>query len=168
MKCKQIVFTEKNKVELLTVDVNEPAPNEVMVETMVSTISCGTERANITGNPNVNALGESGVVFPRTSGYNSAGIVVKKGADVKNVDIGDRVVVYWGQHKSYNTVPEGNVVKIEDECVSFETAAMSFISTFPMAAIRKTRLEMGESAIVMGLGILGMIAVKLLRAAGKI
>ncbi|MFR3456847.1 MAG: hypothetical protein ACLTTS_08735 [Acutalibacteraceae bacterium] len=42
MKCKQIVFTEKNKVELLTVDVNEPAPNEVMVETMVSTISCGT------------------------------------------------------------------------------------------------------------------------------
>lgn len=64
MKCKQIVFTEKNKVELLTVDVNEPAPNEVMVETMVSTISCGTERANITGNPNVNALGESGVCSP--------------------------------------------------------------------------------------------------------
>lgn len=168
MKCKQIVFTEKNKAELLTVDVNEPAPNEVMVETMVSTISCGTERANITGDPNVNALGESGVVFPRTSGYNSAGIVVKKGADVKSVDVGDRVVVYWGQHKSYNIVPEENVVKIDDESITFETGAMSFISTFPMAAIRKTRLEMGESAIVMGLGILGMIAVKLLHAAGAV
>ena len=106
MKCKQIVFTEKNKAEILTVDVIEPAANEVMVETMVSTISCGTERANITGDPNVNALGASGVVFPRTSGYNSAGIVVKKGADVKSVDVGDRVVVYWGQHKSYNIVPE--------------------------------------------------------------
>lgn len=35
-----------------------------------------------------------------------------------------------------------------------------------MAAIRKTRLEIGESAIVMGLGILGMLGVKLLRAAG--
>lgn len=168
MKCKQIVFTEKNKAELLTVDVNEPAPNEVMVETMVSTISCGTERANITGDPNVNALGASGVAFPRASGYNSAGIVVKKGADVKSVDIGDRVVVYWGQHKSYNIVPEENVVKIDDDSISFETAAMSFISTFPMAAIRKTRLEMSESAIVMGLGILGMIAVKLLRAAGAV
>ena len=106
MKCKQIVFTEKNKAELLTVDVNEPAANEVMVETMVSTISCGTERANITGDPNINAFGASGVMFPRTSGYNSAGIVVKKGADVKNIDIGDRVVVYWGQHKKYNVVPE--------------------------------------------------------------
>lgn len=168
MKCKQIVFTEKNKAELLTVDVNEPAPNEVMVETMVSTISCGTERANITGDPNINALGASGVVFPRTSGYNSAGIVVKKGSDVKNIDIGDRVVVYFGQHKKYNVVPEENVVKIDDDSISFETGAMSFISTFPMAAIRKTRLEMGESAIVMGLGILGMIAVKLLRAAGAV
>ena len=45
---------------------------------------------------------------------------------------------------------------------------MSFIATFPMAAIRKTRLEMGESAMVMGLGILGMITVKLLRLAGAV
>lgn len=168
MKCKQIVFTEKNKAELLTVDVNEPAPNEVMVETMVSTVSCGTERANITGDPNVAASSNTVVPFPRTSGYNSAGVVVKKGSNVKSVDIGDRVVVYWGQHKGYNIVPENNVVKIEDGSISFEAAAMSFISTFPMAAIRKTRLEMGESAIVMGLGILGMIAVKLLRVAGAV
>ena len=168
MKCKQIVFTEKNKAELLTVDVNEPAENEVMVETMVSTISCGTERANLTGDPNVNPNAGASVYFPRASGYNSAGIVVKKGSEVKSVDIGDRVVVYWGQHKSYNIVPEENVVKIDDDNISLETAAMSFISTFPMAAIRKTRLEMGESAIVMGLGILGMIAVKLLRAGGTV
>jgi trk system potassium uptake protein TrkH len=59
-------------------------------------------------------------------------------------------------------------VKIKDDSISFETAAMSFIASFPMAAIRKTRLEMGESAMVMGLGILGMIAVKLLRCAGAV
>ncbi|MDY3928552.1 MAG: zinc-binding alcohol dehydrogenase [Clostridia bacterium] len=168
MEFKQIVFTEKNKAELLTVDLKEPAPNEVMVETMVSTISCGTERANITGDPNVNAYGASQVVFPRASGYNSSGVVVKKGSNVKSVEIGDRVVVFWGQHKNYNIVPEERIVKIENDSISFETGAMSFISTFPMAAIRKTRLEIGESAIVMGLGILGMIAVKLLRAAGAV
>ena len=37
-----------------------------------------------------------------------------------------------------------------------------------MAAIRKCRLEIGESAVVMGLGILGLIAVQLLRAAGAV
>lgn len=165
MKCKQIVFTEKNKAELLTVDIGELKPNEVMVKTEVSTISCGTERANITGDPNVNANRASKVTFPRKLGYNSAGVVVKKGTEVKSVEIGDRVVVFWGKHMGCNVVPEENVVKMDDD-ISFETGAMSFISTFPMAAIRKTRLEMGESAIVMGLGILGMIAVKLLRSAG--
>lgn len=168
MKGKQIIFTEKNKAELLNVDIPEPTENEVVVETYVSTISCGTERANITGDPNVNAFGCSGVSFPRTSGYNSAWVVVKKGSAVKSVDIGDRVVVYWGNHKNYNVVGENQVVKITDDNVSFKTAAMSFITTFPMAAIRKTRIEMGESAIVMGLGILGMTAVKLLRLCGAV
>lgn len=168
MKHQQIIFTEKNVAKLLDIEPKELGAHEVMVETMVSTISCGTERANLTGDPNVNCNGASGVVFPRASGYNSAGIVVKKGEAVQSVDIGDRVVVYWGNHKSYNIVSEGQVVKIEDDSISFETAAMSFISTFPMAAIRKTKLEMGESAIVMGLGILGMIAVKLLHVAGAV
>lgn len=169
MNCKQIVFTKKDTAELLDVEQREPRANEVMVKTMVSTISCGTERANITGNPSVNIHSNSTeVVFPRASGYNSAGVVVKKGEDVKSVEVGDRVVVYWGLHKSYNVVPENQVVKIWDDRISFESAAMSFISTFPMAAIRKTRIEMGESAMVMGLGILGMIAIKQLRAAGAV
>lgn len=168
MKCRQIVFTEKNKAELLETDVREVGENDVMVKTEVSTISCGTERANITGNANVAATKAAEVVFPRYPGYSSSGVVVKKGAGVKNIEVGDRVVVYWGVHCEYNVVNEGQVVKINDDSVSFETAAMSLIATFPMAAIRKTRLEMGESAIVMGLGILGMTAVKLLRAAGAV
>lgn len=174
MKIKQIVFTKPNTAELLEVEEfsdvesRKLGPKDVMVETAVSTISCGTERANISGDPNVSATGASGVVFPRKSGYNSAGVVVKKGSDVTSVEVGDRVVVYWGCHKNYNIVSENQVVKIEDDSISFETAAMSFISTFPMAAIRKTRLEMGESAMVMGLGILGSLAIKLLRLAGAV
>lgn len=169
MKCKQIVFTEKNKAELLTVevDIDSPADNDVVVETMFSTISAGTERANLIGDPNVNGGLSYGTFFPRTSGYNCAGVVVKKGNNVKSVDIGDKVVVYWSCHKKYNVVPETQVVKMDDN-ISFETGAMSFISTFPMAAIRKTRIEIGESAMVMGLGILGMLAVKLLRTAGAV
>lgn len=168
MQNKQIVFTEKNKAELLNIELFEPGENDVMVETRVSTVSCGTERANLTGDPNVNATGASEVKFPRSSGYNSAGVVVKVGKNVKSVKEGDRVVVYWGFHKKYNIVNESQVVKIENDNISFESAAMSFIATFPMAAIRKTRVEMGESAIVMGLGILGMTAVKLLRLAGAV
>lgn len=166
MKRKQIVFTEKNKAELLETDVPTLEADSVMVKTEISTISCGTERANITGDPNVNTNVSTGVFFPRTLGYNSSGVVVKTGSAVTSVKEGDRVVVAWGVHAEYNVVPEKNIVKIEDESIGFDTAAMTLISSFPMAAIRKTRLEMGESAIVMGLGILGMIGIKLLRVAG--
>lgn len=168
MKIKHIVFTEVNKAELLDKTLPDPKGDEVLVKTAISTISAGTERANITGDPNVNANGASGVVFPRTSGYNSVGIVAAVGPDVTSVSVGDRVVVYWGKHRSYNLVRENNVVKINDSSVSDASAAMSFIASFPLAAIRKTRIEMGESAMVMGLGILGLIGVKLLRAAGAV
>ena len=163
MEIKQIFFTEVNTARLLPEEISEPVGNEVLIKTAVSTISCGTERANLVGSKNVSAS-----EFPKKVGYSNAGTVVKVGKDVKSVKPGDRVAVFWGQHKSYNLLPEDNVVKIESENVSFEDAAMGLISSFPLAAIRKTRLEIGESAMVMGLGILGMIAVKLLRAAGAV
>lgn len=166
MKNKQIVFTKKDTAELLEVDYKNPSANEVVVETAFSTVSCGTEKANITGDPNVAGNAPSSVRFPRKSGYSSAGTVIAKGEAVNSTDIGDRVVVYWGTHSKYNTVSENNIVKIEDDAISFQEAALSFIATFSLAAIRKTRLEIGESAIVMGLGLLGQIAVRLLRAAG--
>ncbi len=165
MDNRQIVFTKINTAEFLDSEKREPGENEVCVRTEFSTISPGTEKANITGDPNVSAGGPSAVVFPRYLGYSSSGTVVSKGKNVSSVDIGDRVVVFWGTHSKYNTVNQNNVVKISDE-VSFEEAAMSFIATFPMAAIRKTRLEIGESAVVMGLGLLGQLAVMLLRTAG--
>lgn len=166
MKAKQIVFTKKNTAELLEVSVPELKPNDVLVKVCVTTISTGTERANITDSENLNTLGiKTG--FPRYLGYNAAGIVEKTGSAVKSVKPGDRVMVYWSQHVSLLNVPEERVLKIDDE-ISFETAALSFIASFPMSALRKTRLEIGEGALVMGLGLLGMIGVKLFHAAGAV
>lgn len=165
MKLKKIIFPRVNCAELVDVEARELAPNEVMVRTEISTVSPGTERANITGDANVAGRHAPDVTFPRSSGYNSAGVVERVGEAVTSVVPGDRVVVYWGKHVSYNIVPEEQVVKMPDD-ISFEEGALSFIATFPMAAIRKTRLEMGESAMVMGLGLLGQLAIRLLRAAG--
>lgn len=168
MNAKQIVFTAPNKAELIEHPIPALTPHQVMVKTAVSTISCGTEKANITGDPNVSIMAGADVSFPRSSGYSSAGVVVAVGDAVTEVKVGDRVAMFWSKHQNYNIVDKDHVVKIEDDRIGFDAAAMCFIASFSMSAIRKTRLEMGESAIVMGLGILGMIAVKLLRAAGAV
>ena len=94
------------------------------------------------------------------------GTVTAVGEKVKSVAVGDRVVCSWGTHSQVIHLKESRVQKIGE--ASFEEAALWHIATFPMAAIRKCGLEIGESAVVMGLGILGMMAVGLLHAAGAV
>lgn len=165
---KRIVFTKTNTAEYCNygdIDLDNIGENQVAVKSVCTTVSAGTERANITASENT-APGEGGKLFPRFLGYNCAGEVVKVGANVKRVSVGDKVVVYWSTHSNYNVVDESQVEKFDDTKVSYEDAAVSFISTFPLAAIRKVKLEIGESLMVMGLGILGQLAVKLARVAG--
>lgn len=166
MKTKQIVFTKPYTAELLDAECNLPSDREVTVELEYSAISSGTEKANLMGDKNSIDMEETAeAVFPRTVGYSAAGVVTAVGENVTDIKIGDRVVVYWGTHKKNITVSRGCVVKIPDDVTSKE-ASMSLISIFPLAAIRKTKLEIGESALVMGLGILGIFAVQELKAAG--
>ena len=169
MKTKQIVFTGVNEAKLLEKELPQLKPNSVLVKTVFSTISGGTEKANITGDINISAVKTySKATFPRSAGYSSSGIVEAVGEDVKSVQVGDRVAMIWSQHQGYNLLPEDRIIKLESEALSLESAALGFISTFPLAAIRKTKLEIGESALVMGLGILGILAVKLLKIGGAV
>ena len=163
---KCIVFTEKDKAELISEPVKAVGDNEVAVRLHYSTISAGTERANLIGELNIAAgVIPKSVVFPRRAGYSASGTVIETGKKVTRVAVGDKVLVTWGNHNMISVIDENKVYKIP-EGVSMSDAAFALISTFPMAAIRKCNLEMGESAMIMGLGILGMMAVKLLRAAG--
>ncbi len=164
---KRILFTKINTAELVSIPEDVLGDGEVCVETVFSAVSCGTERANIIGDLNINAAEPEPkkVCFPRGLGYSSSGIVRKVGKDVSSVSAGDKVCMLDSFHKKYNTLPENNVIKIPGD-VSLEEAAFSRIATFPMAALRKTRVEIGESMLVMGQGTLGQIAVMLSKAAG--
>ena len=167
MKNGQIVFTSPAVAELIERDIPTAGRGEVVVRIERSTVSAGTERANLIGDPNVSGRDAPCVSFPRMSGYSSAGVVVEIGEGVSQVAVGDRVACSWSVHSRYCVRPESKVYKLP-ESVDFDSGALVHIATFPMAAIRKCRLEIGESAVVMGLGVLGIIAVKLLRAAGAV
>ena len=167
MKNCGIIFTAPCVAELVSTEISPPGDGEVQIKLAVSTVSSGTERANLIGDPNVGwDIGPS-VVFPRKTGYSSAGVVTAVGEGITDLQIGDRVAMSWSLHSQYINLKRKNVYKLPDN-VSFRDAALLHIGTFPLAAIRKCRLEIGEAAIVMGLGILGLVAVKLLKAAGAV
>ncbi len=168
MKVKKIVFTAPKRAEVLDGDMPEINETQVLVKMAYTTISNGTEKANLIGDKNVYGLGATppdDKLFPRHKGYSGAGVVIETGKNVKKVKVGDRVAVGEGLHQSYCVYKEHQVECVPDN-VSLSEASMSFISIFPLAAIRKVKLEIGETAVVMGMGILGAFAVKLLRAAG--
>lgn len=166
MKIQKIYYTGPGVAELLPKENEAPGKGEVQVKLCVSTISSGTERANLLGDANVRSDRPAGeVVWPRTGGYSSAGVITAVGEGVEEFAVGDRVSLSWSKHASFINMPVKGVHKLPDE-VSFEAAALLHIATFPLAAMRKCRLELGESAIVMGMGVLGLLALPLLKAAG--
>lgn len=167
MEGKQILFTDIKKAEVVMRNVDDPIKNEVLVEIAYSAISNGTEKANLLYQTNLGVEAKEGEQrpWPRALGYSAAGKVVSFGEDVKDLSVGQNVVVCWGQHSRYAKVTRNNIIPIPDG-VDLKEAAMAPIASFPMAALRKTKLEIGESAIVMGQGMLGIFAVMFYAAAG--
>lgn len=164
---KVILFTSPCVAELVDEEIRELEQGEVLVKLERSTISAGTERANLVGNPNIGPTIGGQVIFPRRSGYSSSGVVVAVSDGVTDIKIGDRVALSWSSHNQYCIRPASCVYKLPDN-VSMASGALVHIATFPLAAIRKCDLEIGESAIIMGLGVLGIMSIELLRAAGAV
>jgi 2-desacetyl-2-hydroxyethyl bacteriochlorophyllide A dehydrogenase len=161
MKRKQILFTDVAKAELIEREVADIADDEVLVKTEYSAISAGTERANLMGMPNVMA----GDHFPKALGYCSVGIITETGKGVNKYKAGDRVLVYHGVHTDYNKAKENQLTLVPDG-VDPKDAALVIIAAMGLGGVRKLGIELGESAMIIGLGLLGIFAVQFARLEG--
>ena len=161
MNARKIVFTKPKTAELLQVETNPLKSNDVMVKMEYTVVSGGTERANILGMQNA-----GGDRFPKSLGYCGVGHVIEISEKVENTAVGDRVLVYHGKHTDYNVVPESDVTKVEDDAIDSLYAAFVIIASMGLGGVRKLEVELGESAMVMGLGLLGMFSVQFLRLSG--
>ena len=157
---KQIVFTAPGKAELLDTPLPNAEPDSITVSTEYTVISGGTEKATLLNLPN-----SPGGPFPRYTGYSGVGRVIKAGPATKT-PVGSRVLVYHGVHSNWNVVPEANITPILDNSISSLDAAFVTLASMGLGGVRKARLEIGESAMVMGLGLLGMFAVQFCRLNG--
>lgn len=105
---------------------------------------------------------------PMPLGYSAAGIVAGVGAEVHHLGIGDRVAIAgagYASHAEINYVPKNLVALIPDE-VSFEEAAYTTVASIALQGVRLAHPELGEHVVVVGLGLIGLIAVQLLKASG--
>lgn len=101
---------------------------------------------------------------PIPLGYCNVGTVVEVGRDVTEFKVGDRVASN-GPHAEYVSVPKNLVAKIP-EGVSDEQAAFTVIGSIGLQGIRLVNPTLGETVVVVGLGLIGLITAQLLQANG--
>jgi len=170
-----------------------PAPNVMEKEVLVRIRAAGICHSDVHYRAGTSPVGP----LPQTLGHEVAGVVEKVGASVCSVGVGDRVCLHYlltcgecyfcrngheqfcpqgrmiGKHcdggfAEYIVVPARNAVPIPDG-VSFEQAAVLMCSTATsFHALRKGRLQPGETVAVFGVGGLGMSAIQLARACGAL
>lgn len=105
---------------------------------------------------------------PIPLGYSSAGVIVEAGRDCGNLKVGDRVAcggAGFANHAEYNYVPRNLIVKIPDG-VSFEDASCATVGSIALQGVRQCEVRLGETVAVIGLGLMGILAVQMLKASG--
>ena len=105
---------------------------------------------------------------PIPLGYSCAGTIVEAGRDCGNFKVGDRVAcggAGFANHAEYDYVPRNLMVKIP-EGVSFEDASAATVGAIALQGVRQCEVKLGESVAVIGLGLMGILAVQMLKASG--
>ena len=190
---KQLVQSVKSG-ELRLAEVPAPviSPTQVLVETHLSTVSPGTERtvrelasASLIGKARarpdlvrqVIARAQSeGVISTAKAvrnklddlmplGYSGVGTVVEVGAHVDDIRPGMRVATGGAGHGEYQVVSGMLAVEVPD-AVSDKNAAFTTVASIALHGVRLANLQPGCKVAVVGLGLIGQITLRLLRASG--
>lgn len=176
------------------VEVPQPSvgPTQVLVATSHSTISAGTERA-VRNLASASLLAKAkarpelvrqvvrkarvdGVKATMQSvqgrldeemplGYSAAGRVVAVGSAVENIHVGDMVATAGAGHAELQLVAANLACRIPDG-VAPQDAAFATIASIALHGLRQADLGPGSSVCIVGLGLLGQIAVRLAKASG--
>ncbi|MFQ6067603.1 MAG: bi-domain-containing oxidoreductase, partial [bacterium] len=101
-------------------------------------------------------------------GYSSAGVVLEIGEGVDEFKAGDRVSCArsgFASHAEIIFVPRNLCTRIPDN-VDFESAAFATVGAIALHAVRLCELDLGENIAIIGLGLLGQLAIQLAKTAG--
>ena len=164
MRSLDIVFPQARTVALVETDVREPGAGEVRCRALSSLVSTGTESFCLDGTFDPDTFWEEWVQYPFAPGYSMTSRVVDVGPGVEGIAVGDRVATST-PHSSAFVVPAVECVRVPD-AVTDEQACWASLACTTQLGVRRARLELGESAVVVGLGVLGQLVVQYLRLGG--
>lgn len=161
MKAQRVVWPSRAKVEVETFALPPMGDDEVLVATACTLISPGTERAFLLGLPNAQGR------YPSRPGYSNIGTVIEVGKAVTNCQVGERVASTQG-HTSHFVASPNRLLKVASTDVPAEEAVFFNLGAIALQGVRKARIELGEAALVLGQGLIGLLALQLAKLSGAL
>ncbi len=159
-----VVFTGARQVAMEERELPNPGPEEVLIRTHCSLISTGTELSAFGGNLRPGSRWAQYVRYPWRPGYSNVGTVVALGEGVTGLEVGRRVVSHGG-HASL-VVQKQTLVQPVPDGVSDEDATFCTLGVICLNGVRLARLQLGESVVVCGAGLVGVLTADLARKSG--
>ncbi|MFT5848354.1 bi-domain-containing oxidoreductase, partial [Psychroserpens sp.] len=101
-------------------------------------------------------------------GYSCSGEVIEVGEGVTEFEVGDKVACAgagYANHAEIVSVPINLCVKL-DQNTNLKDAAYNTLGAIAMQGVRQADLRLGESCVIIGLGLLGQLAALILKASG--
>nr|MBC8360805.1 bi-domain-containing oxidoreductase [Candidatus Desulfatibia profunda] len=105
---------------------------------------------------------------PRPTGYSLSGVVLAAGEGVIDLKPGDKVAAAGAgiaNHAEFVDVPRNLVMRLP-EGLDYKTASTVTLGGIAMQGVRRAQIQLGEFVVIYGTGILGLIALQLVKAAG--
>jgi 2-desacetyl-2-hydroxyethyl bacteriochlorophyllide A dehydrogenase len=164
VRARVVVFPEPLKAVVAEEPLRAPGPGEVLVESICSLVSAGTELTAYTGSFPPGSAWARYVRYPFKPGYSSVGRVVEAGSGVESLRVGS-VVAAPAPHADRYVWRAEELVEVPSG-VSPEEAAFHTLAAGVMHAVRLAGVKLGESVVVVGLGLLGQLAVQFSRLSG--
>jgi len=164
VRARVVVFPEPLKVIVAEEPLRDPGPGEVLVEALFSLVSTGTELTAYTGSFPPGSAWARYVRYPFKPGYSSVGRVIEVGSGVEGVNVGS-VVAAPAPHADRYVWRAGELVEVPSGA-SPEEATFHTLAAGVMHAVRLAGVKLGESAVVVGAGLLGQLAVQFSRLSG--
>ena len=166
--CHRVVFAAPRKVEVQKEILAGPEAGQVVVKTLVSAISPGTEMlfyrgqapAGISVDATIAALGADDVAYPLHYGYACVGEVVGVGANVDPAWRGALVFAFH-PHASYFCAPLSEVQRVPEQLAPERAVLLPTMET-AVNFVMDGRPTIGERVAVVGQGIVGLITTALL------
>lgn len=157
MLVRQVVFPKANEVQLEEVEVDlTPAEGEIVIRTLTSIISAGTELACLAG------LADW-APFPFRPGYGAIGEVIAVGSGVKDIKVGD-IILTNSNHASH---AKARVISVKvPEGLDPVKAVFARMANVSITALRVSNAELGDRVAVIGLGLVGNLAAQLFQISG--